>query len=360
MIACDIRFGSFVPVVPQIYKDAATDKINSDYELDKVSDCSIGPRWTLLKLRSVERYNHDTSIFEFELPDPAVCLCLPITAHLLVKAPAIEDEQGKNCGKDQECRDHVRPYTAIEEKHNGRFKIMVKLYEEWGVPESKLKEQHGVFLFSKTDHSYKPPGKVSTFIHSLRIGQSLAFKHNSLCLGKISYPFQLDITAITMIAVGVGVVPMVRILEALFSSCQCDHVKTVRLLYGVRTVADILHREQLDKWHESHSPRFQVCYCIGSRWSNVHFAAKTTKKEEPPLPKAWESVQSDRKELGWVDGDKVSRRGASSSQNEEHRIFICGLPDVYLALVGPRSNPKVHEGTQLYQLGYRDHQVVKF
>lgn len=361
MIDFEYKFGAFVPVVPKIYRDDVSDDIStrrSNYEqkIEEANDCFIGPQWTALKLRSIEPHNQDTSIFEFELPDPEAFLQLPVTAHLLVKAPG-----GKEEGEDVE---HVRPYTAVEEFSPGRFKIMVKRYPEWGIPEAKLKKQNSVFLYATTDHSYKPPGKVSNHIHSLSIGQPLAFKYNDICQGKISYPFRKEITAITMIAVGAGVAPMIRILRALLDGGnrdgQCQHVKTVRLLYGARTVADILQRGQLDKWHEKHNGRFKVCYCIGSRWNNIHFAAKTDSKEGPPLPVGWDSIPSDRKELGWADGDRVVRRGASDSQDEGHRVFICGLPGVYISLVGSRFDHRVTEGSQLHRLGYRDHQVVKF
>merc|ERR1712176_1248801 len=338
------------------YKEAVSNEVTRFEQIvDPTNHCCIGPKWTKLRLSKIEPYNHDTSIFEFELPDPNALLQLPVTSHLLVKAPG-----GKVEGEDAE---HVRPYTAIEECCPGRFKIMVKRYPEWGIPESKLKKQYRVFLYATTDHSYKPPGKVSNHIHSLKIGQYLSFKHNAICQGKISFPFKKDITAITMIAVGAGVSPMVRILRALLDdknsngSVQCDHVKTVRLLYGARTVADILQREQLDQWHKEHNNRFKVCYCIGSRWNNVHFAAKTNEKEGPPLPLGWDKIPSDRKELGWADGNKLERRGASDAKDPGHRVFVCGLPGVYLSLVGSRFDPRVVQGTQLHSLGYKDHQV---
>jgi cytochrome-b5 reductase len=360
MIDSEYRFGSFVPVIPKIYKDAVSDDTtaHTDYEqkIDEANDCFIGPKWTALKLITVEPHNHDTSVFEFELPESSALLKLPITAHLLVKAPG-----SGAAGEDEE---HVRPYTAIEECHPGRFKIMVKRYPEWGVPEAKLKQQNKTFLYAKTDHSYKPPGKVSNYIHSLSIGQSLSFKFNHVCHGKIRYPFEENITAITMIAVGAGVSPMIRILRALLhgenGKGQCLHVKKIRLLYGARTVADILQRNQLDEWHEMHTNRFQVCYCVGSRWNNIHFAAKTDQKEGPPLPVGWDSIPSDRKELGWADGEKLMKRGASDSKDEGHRVFICGLPGVYNSLVGSRFDYTVAKGSQLHRLGFRDHQVVKF
>lgn len=341
MIDCDIKFGSFQPKVPPQYKDAATD----DDNCRTYCDCAIGPTWTALELISIKRYNHDTSIFEFKLPDPNMNLNLPVTGHFLVKAYS-DDEV------------HVRPYTAIEESP-GTFKMMVKLYKEWGVPESELKNRK-VFLYAKTDHSYRPPGVVSNYIHSLKVGEKLEFKYNEICKGRIHFPFETNITNITMIAVGAGVAPMIRILRALLEGSKVyNGIKSIRLLYGVRTVDDILQKELLDKWHEA-SNNFKVCYCIGSRWGNVHFHAKTSNSQGPPLPQGWDSVPEDRKELGWVDGDKVQRRGSSDSKDEGHRIFICGLPGVYLSLAGPRSDVIVGKHTQLGRLGYSDFQVIKF
>ena len=112
MIDCEIKFGSSVPLVPQIYKDAAKDDTSlvhnesgnrctsnsSTYQnhLKRASECYIGPTWTGLKLLSVQPYNHDTSIFEFELPDPDAYLSLPVTAHLLVRAPETKSSQNES------------------------------------------------------------------------------------------------------------------------------------------------------------------------------------------------------------------------------------------------------------------------
>ena len=390
MIDSEYKFGAFVPVVPKIYQDAVSDETiestittkptTSHQETSEHPACSIGPRWTPLKLISIQPYNHDTSIFEFELPDPQSFLHLPVTAHLLVKAPELARDGGTTetatetktkTHTEMTATEHVRPYTAVEECRRGRFKIMVKRYPEWGTPEAKLKTQYSVFLYATTDHSYKPPGKVSNYIHSLQIGQALQFKFTHICHGKIKYPFDEDITAITMIAVGAGVAPMIRILRALLDGQRhrnqdqdqdCPHVQTIRLLYGARTVPDILQKDLLDHWHDRHKDdrRFQVCYCIGSRWNNVHFAAKTEQKQGPPLPVGWDTIPPDRKELGWADGDKIAKHGASDANDSGHRVFICGLPGVYISLAGSRFDDRVVQGTQLHRLGYRDYQVVKF
>lgn len=359
MIDCECKFGAYVPTVPQIYKDAANTEEEDctssslspneqmDHSINHQQQCSIGPNWRALKLLSIEKHNHDTSIFEFALKDSNTYLNLPITDHLLIR---VKDDQGEY---------HARPYTALEEHNKGRFKLMIKRYAEWGIPESKQKMENKYFLYAKTDHSYKPPGKVSNYVHSLKIGQTLEFQHGDICKGKIAYPFEENVTSITMIAVGVGVTPMIRILRALLEKNECLHVKKIRLLYGVRTVADILQRSLLDNWHDSYSSRFQVCYCVGSRWNNVTFHAKTEAKIGPPLPKHWESIPDDRKKLGWVDGQAVYQRAASGPSDEGHRVFICGLPQVYMNLCGKRTN-ELEVGSELHRLGYKDYQVVKF
>ena len=53
------------------------------------------------------------------------------------------------------------------------------------------------------------------------------------------------------------------------------------LLYGNRTVRDILMKDQLDAWAEKFKDRFRVVHVIGSRWSNnVRFGMG-----EPQVPR---------------------------------------------------------------------------
>lgn len=350
MIEGDLKFGAFVPRIPEKYKILSKD--NKERQITS-EGCALSSEWTGLKLKSIEPYNHDTSIFEFELPSSKQRLNLPVMDHLLVKAP----------GKEHPCHgggDAIRPYTAIWEK-DGSFAIMVKRYKEWGIPEKQQKQNNKYFLYAKTDHSYRPAGVVSNYIHSLALGQHLEFRYQTpLCQGKIPFPFPSNITSLTMIAVGVGVVPMIRIIRALLNQKSSFVVSNIRLLYGVRTVSDILCRDKLDYWQQYHSHRFKAIYCVGSRWNNVHFGAKTKDDwKKPSLPKDWETIPPDQKELGWVDADKVQRRAASSPDDPGHFLFLCGLPGIFMSLVGPRSDPSVTPGTQLYNLGYR-HQVIKF
>lgn len=103
-------------------------------------------------------------------------LNLPVGGYLLALAP----------DREHDGSDAVRPYTSItdeslfrssesesdDNESAGYFEILCKRYDEWGVKESV--ETH--FLFTRTNHSYRPPGAVSTYIHSLQPGQELKFK----------------------------------------------------------------------------------------------------------------------------------------------------------------------------------------
>lgn len=420
MIDADFEFGAYRPKVPSIYKIQATvdessscnnDELIDDYssrsDYTDILSCAISKSWKSYKLLSKQPYNHDTCLFEFALEDMKQQLRLPVTAHLLIRVPILPStsSDGHNSHENSfheykadqtSLTYHVRPYTSISPlQQKGSFTLMIKRYDSWGTPEKILQKQHEqqmqhyvsldsndssssrpVYYYTKTDHSYKPPGLVSTYIHKLEIGQEVEMKFALPdCLGKIPYPFPraLSISAITMIAVGVGIAPMIRILRALLddettTNEDNSRISRIRLLYGVRTVDDILQRPIIDEWHHRYNystsipeqTRFRVMYCIGSRWANIHFGAKTRNRTGPPLPKGYEGIPSDCKCLGWVDGDKVTLYGAASPQDPSHFVFICGLPGVYRDLVGKRSDPELCPQSQLARLGFSSSRVVKF
>jgi len=90
-------------------------------------------------------------------------LQLPLFSFLLVRV-----DEGEADGTTA-----IRPYTSISDlTTNGYFELIIKRYDEWGVKESP--ETH--FLFTKTNHSYRPPGAVSNYFHRLEVGQEVYFK----------------------------------------------------------------------------------------------------------------------------------------------------------------------------------------
>lgn len=143
----------------------------------------------------------------------------------------------------------------------GKFQLLIKRYPAWGDPS---------FI-----HNYKPPGVMSNYIHGLKVGDSVRFKHIPFNVKK-QYPFT-GVRTITMLAVGVGIAPMMQALHAVLTGTRApsqmvrhclawtrltrtcdasamtestpagagDNTQVV-FLYGNRSVEDILMRERLD------------------------------------------------------------------------------------------------------------------
>ena len=159
MITNNKIFGSYVRQNPTyLFQDDEIYDIN-----DRINTCCIPPVWTPLPLLSIDKINNDASIFTFQFPLGEEQLNLPIGSYLLVLAPKIDNGE-----------DAIRPYTNVADNilNKGTFQLLCKRYDEWGVKETP--KTH--FLFTKTDHSYKPPGLVSNYIHNLKIGDVLHFK----------------------------------------------------------------------------------------------------------------------------------------------------------------------------------------
>ena len=259
----------------------------------------------------------------------------------------------------------------------GKFQLLIKVYKAWGD--------------KNYAHSYRPAGAVSNFINELKIGETALFKHISFNV-KVPYPFR-EIKTITMLAVGAGIAPMI---QALYKLLETEGEKTeVVLLYGNRSVKDVLLRDQLSTWSEKFI-RFRFIPVIGSRW----FTNVRMNLEEPKLPEGFEELahprcvelakqlqmktalctsQAEREELqaahlaeyshefatlkpaaelGWINWHTIKKYAFPPSQ--ETRVFVCGLPDVYVNLCGPRNEKEIAPDSALAKLGYTSEMVVKF
>lgn len=175
MITSTKKFGSYVLTKNHLYDNEAlqqsTESNDRGITTDCLHGCSIPSHWIELPLLAIVPYNHDTSIFRFALPTPAERLCLPVGGFLLVKIPLPDTDGSTPC---------IRPYTSITdetlERTKGYFELLCKRYDQWGMKETPSTH----FLFTKTDHSYRPPGIASNFIHNLKIGDTLAFKRKTI------------------------------------------------------------------------------------------------------------------------------------------------------------------------------------
>jgi hypothetical protein len=121
-------------------------------------------------------------------------------------------------------------------------------------------------------------------------------------------------------------------------------------------VKDILLRDLLEEWQQKYSSIFKIVFCVGSRWNNIHFAAK--RKQEyvpPPLPEGFETLKD--AEQGWVSDEKISKHGFPPS--DDLKILVCGLPGVYEKLCGSREVKELPQDSVLHKLGYSPEMVIK-
>jgi len=224
--------------------------------LEYASSCCIPTTWKEFSLVGITPYNHDTSIFEFGLEE-GQSLSLPVCGCILM---ANIPEGGE--------AEAVRPYTPISDNSMlGRFQLLIKRYPAWGEPHFPA--------------NYRPPGVMSNYIHNLSTGAKVRFKHIALNVKK-QYPFE-GVKTITMLAVGVGIAPMIQALHSLLTT-EGDTTKVV-FLYGNRAVRDILMRERLDGWAKQYKHRFTMVYVVGTRWRDFTIGACTRNKKEPPPPR---------------------------------------------------------------------------
>jgi len=266
--------------------------------LEYASSCYLPTSWLDLPLVAKQEHSHDSTLYSFGLPE-GQALNLPTCACLLLRVPGTPD-------------DAVRPYTPISEEGTvGRFDLLVKRY---------------------------PGGAASQYLHDLALGDSVGFKHVVPNV-KRQHPFGMR--TISMLCAGSGVTPMVQALRKLVG-VPGDTTQVV-LLVGNKSVEDILMREELDELVRTAKGRVRVVHVIG------------TAADSAP-PEGWSSGETYTAECGWIDSAKVQQYCFAPSA--ETLVFVCGLPAMYDALCGPRTEP-LTGGSLLHVLGYQDEMCVK-
>lgn len=293
-----------------------------------------------MSLKRITPYNHDTSIFTFSLS-----LNLPTCACLLVRAPDCEHGGG----------DAVRPYTPIAERE-GEFDLLIKSYKQWG---------------EVGQRNFRPPGAVSSYMFGLRAGAKVDFKHIKFNL-KIPYNLSHEgygfegVKTITMIAVGVGIAPMIQTLNSILEgeTEETEDKTQVVLMLGNRSVKDIILKEKLDAW-ESTKSNFKVIHHVGTRYAGIVSHKNTCPKScrapckfwVSQVPERWSELAEDRRERTWINQTSIEKYAFKPSGDT--RVFVCGLPSVYEALCGARGTPLTADSA-LGRLGYDKKVVVKF
>ena len=163
--------------------------------------------FTPLKLKSVQPYNHNSSIYTFALPDPNSYLNLPVSSCVMLRC------------KGQDGKDVIRPYTPIDTHRKGEVVLLIKSYDK---------------------------GNMSKAVTQLKPGQTLDFKGP---MSKLKYEPNMK-KKIGMLAGGTGITPMLQVLEEIARNPD-DHTQT-HLVFANVSGQDILLKETIDALAEQH------------------------------------------------------------------------------------------------------------
>lgn len=276
------------------------------------SSCFFPDTWYEVPLMAKREYNHDSTVYTFELPE-GKSLSLPVCACILMRAMGRGRKEGG--GKDDwDGSDAVRPYTPMSDNSMlGQFELLIKRY---------------------------PDAAASQWLHELPVGSMVGFKHIDKNI-KLQYPFDGK-QKISMLCAGTGITPMYQALHKLLGTA--GDTREVKLLYGNKAPSDILMKEQLEQWAAASAGRLKVVHIVGD------------KPDDPP-PAGWVSTPAYTAESGWIDEAKIVEHCHPPA--EDTLLFVCGLPSMYAALCGPRTQQEVAAGTVLAKLGYTASMVSK-
>ncbi|KAL7560203.1 hypothetical protein ACA910_020803 [Epithemia clementina (nom. ined.)] len=213
----------------------------------------------------------------------------------------------------------VRPYTPISTNaQTGSFDLLIKNYGEHGT--------------------------MSPYIHNLKIGDRIAFKHIDGNVKIQAEQFD-DTDRILMLVGGTGITPMIQALHAILgqNKNEAKTKKHVTMFYGSRNSQDILGQELLDQWASDHKDQFSLHHVLS----------------EEPDDSNWTGLR------GMISKEVILQYFEKNADKDGHgdknavRVFVCGPPPLYKALSGPRDEKDQMSGV-LKELGYTAEQVYKF
>ncbi|KAE9405664.1 ferredoxin reductase-like protein [Gymnopus androsaceus JB14] len=198
--------------------------------------------FTWLKLKNVIKYTNDCSRFDFAFEDPEIVSDVLVSSTCVVCAPKekplCEDEGAKPFGPYADDDDGPAPVYRAYTPITPRGSV--------GILSFAIKKQ--------------PNGKMSNYIHSLEIGDTLGItgylqRVPSMIPWKIN---QYD--AVTMIAGGVGLTPVLQVIE--YSLHDPTNKTKFLLLFGNATESDIIMRSELDALQRKFPAYFNVVHVL--------------------------------------------------------------------------------------------------
>merc|ERR1712166_1525600 len=247
------------------------------------------------KLVGIEKLNHDTSLFRVDLGEGNT-MGMTSAGLLMVQ------------GTDKDGQTVAKPYTPTtrDSSTTGHFDLVIKKY---------------------------PQGNVSSFVHSLSVGDEISVKG---CFTKLEIKPNMK-KEIGMIAGGSGLTPMLQVIEELLESGD-DQTK-LTLLFCNQSQDDIILQDRIQALAAKY-PRFKVHYCVdkaSSEWSGF---------------------------TGYVTPDMV--KSIMPAPADGNMIMVCGPPPMYKAICGGKKFEKGKPPAQgevggfMKSMGYTEDMVFKF
>ena len=221
-----------------------------------------------LKLGKKIKITGDTFIFRFSFTDPEFTYGLPIGQHVFFSAtmPTKETPSGELV---------QRKYTPISSVlNNGYVDFLIKIYR-------------------KNVHPRFPEGGVMTqYLETLDAGSEMLMSgpFGQLAyqgFGKFLIKKQIiQKKKIGMVAGGTGITPCYQVLQAALNS---DDGTSLSLIFGNRTVEDILLKDELDQFKTNYPQRFNLHYTVDVKpetaWDySVGFVSADLIKQQLPAP----------------------------------------------------------------------------
>ena len=205
---------------------------------------TLSPReYTKFPLIQKKQLSHDSYRFILALPTQQSVLGLPIGQHIAIRATI----DGKKVS---------RSYTPTSSNRDlGRLELTIKLY-----PDGAL---------------------TSKYLANLKVGDNVEVRGPT---GTMRYRKGMC-ERIGMIAGGTGITPMYQIIRAI---CEDEtDATTVSLLYGNKTVEDILLREELDGFASKYPDKFKVWHMLSTtpkdwKYGKGYITTNLIKSRLPP------------------------------------------------------------------------------
>ncbi|XP_069048860.1 NADH-cytochrome b5 reductase 3-like [Lepisosteus oculatus] len=255
-----------------------------------------------LRLIDKEIISHDTRKFRFALPSETHVLGLPIGQHIYLSAKI----DGNLV---------VRPYTPVSsDDDKGFVDLVVKIY------------------YKNVNPKFPEGGKMSQYLESLRIGDTIDFRGPSGLLvyqGKGTFAIRPDKKSdpviktaknLGMIAGGTGITPMLQIIRAIMKDKED---KTVcYLLFANQTEKDILLRPELEEIQANYPSRFKLWFTLDR------------------APENWDYS------TGFVNEDMI--RNYLPPPGEDTLILMCGPPPMIQFACNPNLDKVGHDNSRRF------------